>query len=313
MSTPVPTILVVGATGNTGTTAVRTLSNLVAGQSAVRILGLTRSTDGAAARELAGLPQVEMAAKGWTTLDAAWLREQNVVKAFVASHNEVDQFVDESNLYVALLGAGVDYVVRVSTFEGFMSPSSPVFYGRTHWSLEQLLKQPEFAALKWTSLRPNYFSPMFLQAAVGWLAAGRQGPLKLTQDADAKVAYIDPADVGLIGATLLALADHASHDGQAYILNGPADWTGKDLVALVGDVTGGKVSDVEFRDTSAFGALFESGVYPSKVIPSFEAGINILWSGQASVAVAPTSQAILDLVPPKRTVRETLKGLLGQQ
>jgi len=74
------TILVVGSTGNTGKNVVQTLSKLLEGKG-VRILGLTRSKEGDAAKALAQLPGVEMEEADWTAIDPAWLKERSVVKA----------------------------------------------------------------------------------------------------------------------------------------------------------------------------------------------------------------------------------------
>lgn len=153
-----PTILIIGATGNTGQGVVRALPGLVDGQG-YRIVGLTRSADSAVAKELASLPSVEMIEKDWTEIDAAWLQEHHVERVYVASHSGPTHFADESNLLLVLLKASVRYLVRVSTYVGFVGPN---LIGRTHWAIENLLSQPEYAALAWTSLQPNFFAPSFL-------------------------------------------------------------------------------------------------------------------------------------------------------
>jgi uncharacterized protein YbjT (DUF2867 family) len=73
------TILVVGATGNTGRTATQNLSAAVAGTK-TRILALSRSVDSAAAVELAKLLNVEVEGKNWVEIDAEWLKARNVSK-----------------------------------------------------------------------------------------------------------------------------------------------------------------------------------------------------------------------------------------
>lgn len=207
-----PTILVIGATGNTGKNVLRTLPGLLAAAGLkYRILGLTRSTSHPVSQELAQLPGVEMIEKDWTRIESAWLKDQNVVRAFVAPHNLAHQFYDESTLLVAMLNAGVKYVVKVSTMLEFLGPANPVFYGRTHWAIEEMLSQPEFDGMHWTSLRPNVFTSAFLYPAAHWVknyrATGERGPLQLMVAADAPVSLIDPDDFGRAGAALLALED----------------------------------------------------------------------------------------------------------
>jgi hypothetical protein len=80
------TILVAGATGNTDKNVVRTLAKLLEGQD-IRILALTRSLESDAAKELANIVGVEMEAKDWTEIDAAWLTDRAIKKAFIAPQN----------------------------------------------------------------------------------------------------------------------------------------------------------------------------------------------------------------------------------
>lgn len=84
-----PTILIVGATGNTGQSVVETLSNSINTSKALaghRIIALTRSSESATAQTLAKLPNVSIEVKNWVDISADWLREHNVVKAFVCVH-----------------------------------------------------------------------------------------------------------------------------------------------------------------------------------------------------------------------------------
>lgn len=268
-----PTILIIGATGNTGKSVVHTLPKLLeSSKTGYRILALTRSLDNPASQKLTKLSNVEIQEKDWTTIDADWLKSQEVVKVFIASHNETNQFVEESALYIALLNAGVKYVVRVSTFVGSVGPTSGVFYGRTHWAIENLLSQPEFKSLQWTSLQPNLFTSFALASAANWIKqyqkTGTQETLATFMSADVPVAMIDPDDVGTAGAHLLALEDPTPHNQARYILNGPEDVTGKQIIEAVEQLTGVKVQDVQFKDVSFLEHSFKTGVYPSKLLPS---------------------------------------------
>jgi uncharacterized protein YbjT (DUF2867 family) len=257
-----------------------------------------------------------MQEKDWTTIDAAWLRSQEVVKVYIAPHNLPHQFVEESALHTALLHADVKYVVRVSTNVEYISPTNPVYYGRSHWAIENLLSQPEFKSLQWTSLQPNFFTASYLAAAADWIKAyqttGKQETLALTPSADTAVAMIDPEDVGNIGAHLLALEDPTPHNHARYVLSGPEDVTGKDIVELVEQYAGVKIQKVEFKSTSWLDDLVKAGVFPEKVLPSILAGCEPLWQGKCSLAGTPTNNEIMELTPPKRTVAEALKAMLEE-
>ena len=66
------TILVVGATGNTGRGVMLALPNLLQlNKDSYRILGLTRSLKSPSSKKLSELPGVEMEEKDWTTVEPA--------------------------------------------------------------------------------------------------------------------------------------------------------------------------------------------------------------------------------------------------
>jgi uncharacterized protein YbjT (DUF2867 family) len=310
-----PTILVIGATGNTGKSVVSNLPKLLElSNSNYRVVGLTRSLDSAVSQKLAKLPHVEMQEKNWTTIDAAWLRSQEVVKVYIAPHNLPHQFMEESALHIALLHAGVKYVVRVSTNVEYIGPTNPVYYGRSHWAIENLLSQPEFKSLQWTSLQPNFFTASYLASAADWIKAyqktGKQEILATNLSADAAVAMINPEDVGNVGAHLLALEDTTPHNHARYVLSGPEDVTGERLIKLVEQYAGVKVQKVDFKATSWIRDLVKSGVFPEGVVPSILAGCEPLWQGKCSLAGTPTSKEIMELAPPTHTIADSLKAML---
>ena len=155
-------ILVVGATGNTGSPTVKHLSQLISSSSslskqACRIIALTRDTSSAASKQLAQLDYVEVKEKDWTSIDSAWLIEAKVSRVYLAPHNLPNQFVDESKFLVECKDAGIKYLVKLSTNIHYITPDNPVYYGRAHWAIENLLEQNEFKQLNWTVLRANYF------------------------------------------------------------------------------------------------------------------------------------------------------------
>ena len=200
MSTP--TILVIGATGNTGSGVVETLPRLLPSTPALknhRVLALTRSADSPSAQKIAKIPGVTIEETNWLDITTEWLRERNVVRIFIASHNEPTQFADEGQLLTNALQAGVKYVVRISTGAPAVVPDFPAYYPRTHWAIENLLSQPEFAALHWTSLRPNLFLGIVVSRAVDFIRhvrrIGQQETLRLSIDENTPTGVIDPFDV----------------------------------------------------------------------------------------------------------------------
>ncbi|KAI0199331.1 NAD(P)-binding protein [Astrocystis sublimbata] len=310
-----PTILIAGATGNTGRGVVGTLSKLRETSNAIsghRILALTRSAAGAVAQSFAKLPGVEVIEKNWVNVDADWLREHHVVRAFIASPNTPAQFVEESAFHVAALDAGVKYVVRISTGEPVVRPNHKCFYARAHWAIEAMLATPEFEKLQWTSLQPGAFAPTYLASAVvlikQYRSTGKQGTLSIIGSADAPVAIIDPYEIGACAATLLALKNPAAHNKAKYVINGPEDMSGNKLVKLVEDHIGVKVDNVLFKDTAIADHMAEMQPENKHIFLSIKYSMTSLMEGEN--CASETSKEVFELAPPKRTPAESLKDLL---
>jgi uncharacterized protein YbjT (DUF2867 family) len=312
------TVLVLGATGNTGLPTVKKLSSLLASTN-TPILALSRNVDSPASKTLAALPGVIVEGGNYTELvDAAWLVEKKVEKLFVAGNNSSSQLTDEGSLFVAAKEAGVKYVVRISTFTHSVVVDSPVYYGRSHFAVEAILEAlGKDGTFGWTSLQPNGFTPTFVtDFAVPWInefrSTGEKTPFSLVLDEEAPIALIDPIDIGNVAAQLLALDIDASkqHHGQRYIMNGPENVNGRDIVDEVERITGTILDEVEFRDLSFLDYVVEQGLIEKRLAPSLGAGVRRLWSGIASKESPPTSKAVIDLAAPQTTFQQTLAALL---
>lgn len=314
-----PSILIVGATGNTGRSVVETLPKLLKSSnmlSGYRLIALTRSSESPVARRLAELPGVEVVEKNWVEITSDWLREHEVVRVLIASHNEPNQFAEESAFYVAALNADVKYVVRISTTAANVRPDCKAYYPRQHWAIEQLLGSPEFSSLQWTSLQPNVFSPLYLSTAVELIKkyreTGKQDTLRLMGSKDAPVGIIDPDEVGVFAAHLLSQDDTAAHNKAKYVLNGPEDITGQQIVEMVEQHIGTQVMEVSYKDVWFIDMLYEykfAATGQSKnVILSIKNAPETAWEGKCSAST--TSPEVLELAAPKRTPADVLKTLL---
>ncbi|KAL2842093.1 hypothetical protein BJX68DRAFT_244948 [Aspergillus pseudodeflectus] len=317
-----PTFLIVGATGNTGQAVTKTLPALLKSNETFsnhRVLAVTRSLSSSAAQDLAKVPGVEVIECNWTDITSDWLREHQVVRAFIAPHNAPNQFAEESAFHVAALKAGVEYVVRISTTAPNVRPNSDAYYPRQHWAVEALLGSADFRALKWTSLQPNVFLNHYLAGVANYVKQYRETgkqetPLRLMAAKDAPVAPIHPDEVGVFAAHLLAERDLSAHNGAKYVLNGPEDITGEHLVRLVEQYIGTKVEDVKYQDMSFVDALLDSGFggpgQSRTVIGSIRYAPETLWEGKCNAAT--TSKEVLEIAAPKRTPAEVLRELLEE-
>ncbi|AEO62333.1 uncharacterized protein THITE_2083863 [Thermothielavioides terrestris NRRL 8126] len=312
-----PTILVAGVTGNTGRGVVDTLPALLQASSTLsdhRIIALTRSLQSPAAQRLARVPGVQVLEHDWADITADWLRQHGVVRAFIASHNQPDQFAAESGFHLAALQAGVRYVVRISTAAANVRPDCATYYARTHWAVETLLGAPEFAALQWTSLRPNLFANFALMTAAGLVKQFRQTgkqeqPLRLLLTEHAPIGIVDPWEVGVVAAHLLAQEDPSTHNRARYVVSGPEDITGAGIVQLVEQHIGTRVESVKFGDSSA---ILEAAVAAApqwkSLIMTMKDGLKV--EGKGKWEADTTSKEVLELAAPKRTPADVLKALL---
>ena len=310
-----PTILVVGATGNTGRGVVETLPKLLKASKTLsnhRILSLTRTKDSAVAQQLAKLPGVEVAEQNWTEITVDWLRQNDVKRAFIAPHNQPNQFAEESTFHVNALNAGVEYVVRISTTAANVHPNFKAYYPRSHWAIEAMLGTPEFNNLQWTSLQPNVWLSMVLGPFAEYIQqyhkTGKPAKLSTFLAADAPVAPVHAPEVGVFAAHLLAQDDITSHNKARYVLNGPEDINGQSLVKLAEEHTGTKVEDVAFKDLSFVDYMAANSEESKNVISSIKYAPITGWDGECTAST--TSKEVLEIAPPKLTATEVLQSML---
>ncbi|KAM3065447.1 hypothetical protein ACMFMG_011434 [Clarireedia jacksonii] len=312
-----PTILIVGATGNTGRAVVETLSKSLDTNSTIsshRLLALTRSSSSSAAQKLAKLPGVEVVEKNWVGITADWLREHEVVRAFIAPHTEPNSFAEESQFHLAALRAGVKYVVRISTTATNVKPDCGAYYARQHWAIEAMLSSAEFKDLHWSSLQPNLFTQFLLGSAVAlvkeYRKTGKQSTLRLIASEDAPVGVIDPNEIGVFAAQLLMQKDTASHHKAKYVLNGPEDITGKQVVELVEQYIGTQVENVSYKDVTFIEEWAAATPQAKDLILSLKYALLTSWEGKATAST--TSREVLELAAPKNTCAEIFKVMLEE-
>ncbi len=254
---------------------------------------------------MAQLKHVEVREKDWTSINSEWLTEMKVARVYLAPHNFPSQFVDESKFLVECKAAKIEYLVKLSTDIHYLTPDNSVYYGRTNWAIENLLEQKEFKQLNWTILRANYFVGTLVLPTIELLKKNKTNePLPMLLDEESPVAIINPQDIGEAAAKLLTIDDPSTHYGKKYNLSGPEDVTGKYIDSILEQLMHKKIK-VSYKDMALFRTLRDQGGYPESVWESIECGLREnLWAGASRLANTSKSPEILQLAPPRSTVKE---------
>jgi uncharacterized protein YbjT (DUF2867 family) len=227
-------ILVLGATGTTGSVVLRELLDRGAD-----VRGLTRSPEHAEQVRALGAE----AAVGDLD-DPASLGEamRDVERMYLVQSLNERQAAQEINAISAAEQAGVYHVVKLSVLRE--SSESPVRFMRAH---AQITEQLEQSSLRQTVLQCNGF----MQNYLGQAEAVREGRL-VSARPDARVSHLDARDAGEIAAK--ALAEEGFEDAT-YQLTGPEAISDAEIANALG------AQVVAVGDDDMRGALQAAG-YP---------------------------------------------------
>jgi uncharacterized protein YbjT (DUF2867 family) len=143
---------------------------------------------------------------------------------------------------------GVRRIVKVSSLVA--EPGNPVAFCDWHGRIEQHLRASGVPAVM---LRCGPYMTNVLAAAE---PVARDGVLPAPAG-DARIAMIDPRDVGAVAAAALV---EPGHDGRTYVLTGPAAITYADVAADLGAATGHPVRYVPVSDDDARRAMVRQGL-----------------------------------------------------
>jgi hypothetical protein len=136
---------------------------------------------------------------------------------------------------------------------------------------------------------------------------GKQGPLSMIMDTNSPNAVIDSYDFGLFAAHLLASEQTEKHNKAKYVLTGPEDVTGEQIVKLVEGYLGEPVKDVKYKDFSVIDAWAESLPEQRTLIKAIGRGGGAIWGGSA---LETRSKEVPGIYTPSRTVEQVLKGMV---
>jgi uncharacterized protein YbjT (DUF2867 family) len=233
-------ILVTGATGTTGSEVVRALT-----ARAGRVRAFVRDAE-RAERQLG--PSVELAIGDFADPQSVRAALEGTDVLFLSCADDPRRVGWETAAIDAAVAAGVRRVVKLSTAAA--APGSPVAFWDWHGQVEQHLRS---SGADWTILRPTYYMSNLLAAAPQVAAEGRL----YAPAGTARIAMIDPRDVGAFAAAVLS---SAGHEGQTYLLTGPAAITYAQVAAELSEVTASRVEFVDIPDDAAQQAMIRDGM-----------------------------------------------------
>ncbi|MBM2617710.1 NAD(P)H-binding protein [Actinoplanes sp. LDG1-06] len=201
-------ILVLGATGTTGSALVETL--LARGR---EVTAVTRDPSKVAVRD--GLA----VSTSIVPAEAIYL---------VAPPGP--EIVEHDRRYLEAARAnGIGRVVKLSAIGTPETPVPDNQLGSWHQPGEEAVRR---SGLVWTILRPTTFA----SNSLAWADDLRSGRPVPNFWGDGQQGVIDPADIAAVAAEALTGDDH---DGQTYTLTGPELITVPEQVAILGEVIGG--------------------------------------------------------------------------
>ena len=229
-------IAVTSATGNIGLPLVKMLREA---RAPVRVL----ARDPARARQMLG-PDVEI-------VDAASPGALAGARAAFFLAHAGPELGDAAAAFArAAKAAGVAHVVAISSGTIHIQPQ--VAIGRWHLALEQAI---EASGVGWTFLRPGNFA----SNALRWAPMIRARGTVFAARPDAPSAPIDPFDIAAVAAAALL---GPGHEGKTYTLDGPAEMSARDQVAVIGEAIGKPLTVVEVSPEQARDGMVKGGVPP---------------------------------------------------
>lgn len=264
-------ILVSGATGTTGGQVVRHLKDQGADFRA-----LVRSQEKADTLGAAGVQSVIGDFESPETLDTAL---EGVDHAFLVTPASERQVELEANFIDAAKRAGVEHVVKLSVLGA--DPAGPVRFAVSHAESEQHLKD---SGLGYTILRPNSFLENLLAFGPSIAAEG----VFYSSIGEAPISHVAVSDIGASAASALT---EPGHEGETYILTGPAPVTYEgDVAPILAETLGREVRHQAVSDSDARKAMLGMGV-PEYVVGGLLELFEIYRAGYAAEAHPGVQQA----------------------
>ena len=237
-----PTLLITGATGNTGSALLPLLENRgVAVRAMVRQKGDAARLGATSASIVVG--DFDQPASLAAALDG-------VSSAYLVTPSSPEAEAQQIRFAELAAAAGVNHLVKLSQLAA--DASSPVRFLRYHAAVEERIRA---LGIGHTFLRPNlYFQGFFAFRAL----IASQGRF-FAPIGDARVSAVDVRDIAAVAAVALTQPGHA---GNTYTITGPGALTHAEIAGAIGDAAGRTVTFIDVSPGEFEVALTKFGVPP---------------------------------------------------
>jgi len=284
-----------GASGNVGAATVRKLAE----KGVVSVKALTRDSTSDKVASLKALPNVEIVQ--CDLMDKASIASacSGVMAAVLTCANNEQQVEQEKNFIDVVKAAGCTNLVKLATVGLYTAKDSKCEYGRYHAEIEEHLETTA-GDMKWTVLRPNWFMSNHLGDIFGSLP---MGVIAYPVDPEAKIALVDPRDVGDLAAKLVVAADPSVHHGMKLDISGPEAINLSQMAALYTESLGRPIQAVNCSNADWVAGGLKGGL-PEWLAEAVTNNFPLWSEGKLTF---PSSPQVLALAAPHRTMAEWIQ------
>ena len=217
------TVLITGASGNTGSAIVESLASRDVN---VRIMTRDR-------RQATRWPGAEVVVADFDDATALAGALDGVDRAYLVTPSTERAEQQQLRFAEVAVKSGVRHLVKLSQLAA--NEGSPVRFLRYHAAVERRIRE---LGVEYTFLRPN----LFFQSLLGMAEPIRSQGKLFAPIGQARISLIDVRDIAAVAAEALT---EPGHVGQTYTITGPAAITHGEIAAAIGTATGRDVSFVD--------------------------------------------------------------------
>ncbi|NOH32874.1 SDR family oxidoreductase [Vibrio chagasii] len=233
-------ILILGATGNTGSEVVCQLKE------AKQEFAIMARNNGAA--EKLGLEESQLRIATFDDVAAMTKAMSGMKKIYVAMPASPSNEQWTENVVTAAKASGVEHIVKLSDMGAKADAGSEII--RTHVITDDIVKA---SGIAYTIVQPN----SFFQNLYGSLATIKSMGQFFLPLADAKQSVIDIRDVA---AVVIAALTKSGHENQTYLISGPEALTFAQQAEILSAAAGKTIEYVDVPQQAAESAMKEAGM-----------------------------------------------------